>query len=145
MPKILLLCDDDALAMLYCQELDEEGYTIVVAKKVSQLYTKIENGKPDLVLVDCYLGRYGESDVRRRLNKAGYMVPAIFCSDHPPARGEAAPMGMVHWVFRSSDLTDLKAALRKAVTGELPSCNVSRICVNHKPAIPEQISFDWTK
>lgn len=145
MPKILLVCDDDVLAMLYCEELAEEGYTVMVANKVGQLYPKIESEKPDLVLVDCYLGRYGESDLCEGLNKAGYMAPAIFCSDHPPARREAAPMGMVHWVFKSWDLTKLKTALSKAVTGEFPPCGVSPSSVNHKPAIAEQISFHWGK
>lgn len=145
MPKILLVCDDDVLAMLYCEELAEEGYTVAVANRVAQLYPKIESEKPDLVLVDCHLGSYGESDLCEGLNNAGYMVAAIFCSDHPPARRDAVSMGMVHWVFRSSDLTNLKRVLRKTVTGEPLSCNVSPSCVNHKPAMSEQISFDWRK
>jgi DNA-binding response OmpR family regulator len=145
MAKILLVCDDDVLAMLYCEELADEGYTVVVANRVGQLYPKIESEKPDLVLVDCYLDRCGESDLCEGLSNAGYMVPAVFCSDHPPARREAGSMGMVHWVFRSSDLTDLKAAVGKAVTGEFPPCNLSQSCVDRKPAIAEQISFDWRK
>jgi DNA-binding NtrC family response regulator len=140
-----LVCDDDVLAMLYSEELAEEGYTVVVVNKVGQLCPKIESEKPDLVLVDSYLGRYGESDLCEGLNKAGYMVPAIFCSDQPPARREAASMGMVHWVFRSSDLTNLKTALGNAVTGEIPPCNVSPSRANHEPAIAGQISFDWRK
>jgi two-component system response regulator (stage 0 sporulation protein F) len=145
MPKILLVCDDDVLAMLYCEELAEEGYTVVVANKVGQLYSKIESEKPDLVLVDCYLDPYGESDVCEGLNKAGYVVPFIFCSDHPPARREAAPMGMVHWVIRTSDLSNLKTALRKVATGEFLPSNPSPSCINCEPAVAEQISFDWTK
>jgi DNA-binding response OmpR family regulator len=145
MPKILLVCDDDVLALLYCEELAEEGYTVVVANKVDQLYPKIDSEKPDLVLVDYYLGPYGESGVCEGLNNAGYVVPVIFCSDHPLARREAAPMGMVHWVFRSSDLTNLKTTLRKAAMGEFLPSNFSPSCVNHNPTLAEQISFDWTK
>jgi two-component system response regulator (stage 0 sporulation protein F) len=117
MSKILLVCDDNALAMFYCDELTEEGYTVVITNKVGQLYPEIESEKPDLVLVDCYFGRYGESDVCECLNNAGYMVPAIFCCYHPPVKRDAAPMGMIHWVLKSSNLTNLKTALRKAVTG----------------------------
>jgi DNA-binding response OmpR family regulator len=146
MQKILLVCDDSVLAMLYCEELAEEGYTLVVANKVGQLYPKIESEKPDLVLVDCYLGHDGESDLCEGLNNAGYTVPlVVFCTDHPPARREATPMGMVLWVFRSSDLGDLKKALRKAVTGEFPPSDFSPGGFNHKLAMSEQISFDWSK
>jgi DNA-binding NtrC family response regulator len=145
MPKILLVCDDNVLAMLYSEELAEEGYTIVVTNKVGQLYPKIESDKPDLVLVDAFLGRYGESDLCDSFSSRGYATPVIFCSDYPPARRAVEPMSMIHWVFRSSDLTNLKAALKKAAAGELPPSDVSPSSVNHKPAMAEQISFDWRK
>ena len=144
MTKIVLVCDD-VLAMLYCEELAEEGYTVVVANRVGQLHLKIESEKPDLVLVDCYLDRCGESDLCEGLNKAGYMVPVIFCSDQAPPSREAPPMAMVYWVFRSSDFTNLKTDLRKAVTGEFPVSNLSPSYVHHEPAVAEQISFDWRK
>jgi DNA-binding response OmpR family regulator len=144
-PKILLVCDDDILAMLYCEELAEEGYTVILANKVAQLYPKIESDKPDLVVMDCYLSHDDESDLCEGLTDAGYSIPVVFCTDQPPARCEATPMGMVHWVFRSSDLSNLKTALRKAVTGEFPPSDYSPRIVNHKARIAEQISFDWMK
>jgi DNA-binding NtrC family response regulator len=144
-PKILLVCDDDILAMLYSEELAEEGHTVVVANEVAQLYPKIESDKPDLVIIDCYLSHDGESDLCEALTDAGYTVPVVFCTDHPPARREATPMSMVHWVFRSSDLTNLKTALRKAVTGKFPPSDYSPRTVNDNARIAEQISFDWMK
>jgi DNA-binding NtrC family response regulator len=145
MAKILLVCDDDVLAMLYGEELAEEGYSVVVANRVGQLYEKIESEKPDLVVVDYYLDPYEESDICEGLNNAGYTVPAIFCTDHPPARRDAAIKGTVHFIFRSSDLTSLKMLLRKGVSGGFPPSDLSPSCVGGKPAAAEQISFDWTK
>jgi DNA-binding NtrC family response regulator len=146
MCNILLVCDDSILAMLYSEELAEEGYTVIVANKLSELYPKIDTVRPDLVLVDSYLGRFGESDLYESFNSGGYAVPVIFCSDYPPARRrEAGSMGMIHWVSRSSDLTHLKRALKKVLAGEFIPSGVSPNRLNRKPSIPEQGSFQWGK
>jgi DNA-binding NtrC family response regulator len=145
MCKVLLVCDDSILTMLYSEELAEEGYTVVITNKLSELYPKIDGERPDLVLVDSYLGRFGESDLCASFNSGGYAVPVIFCSDYPPARHEAGSMGMIHWVFRSSDLTHLKRALKKVLTGEFIPPDVFPNSFNRKLTIPEQVSFQWRK
>jgi DNA-binding response OmpR family regulator len=145
MPNILLVCDDNVLAMLYSEELAEEGYEVVLATSAGQAYSKMDDEKPDLVLVDSHLGRSGESDLCEAFNSRGYAVPVVFCCDYPPLGRDAESMDLIHWVFKSSDLTNLKTALRKAVAGQVAPCGVSPPSVNHKPAMAEQISFDWTK
>jgi CheY-like chemotaxis protein len=145
MCKILLVCDDSILAMLYSEELSEEGYTVVITNKLSELCPKIDGERPDLVLVDCFLGSFGESDLCQSFNSGGYAVPVIFCSDYPPAMREAGSMGVIHWVSRSSDLTHLKRALKNILTGEFIPSDVSPNSLHRKPSIPEQVSFQWGK
>ncbi|MFZ0929236.1 MAG: response regulator, partial [Syntrophobacteraceae bacterium] len=52
MPKILAADDDEYIRFLFSLELSEAGYEVVTADCGYKLLEKIEEEKPDLVILD---------------------------------------------------------------------------------------------
>ena len=52
MPKILVVDDQEHVRLLYSEELNEGGYEVITAESGYNLLEKIEDEKPDLVILD---------------------------------------------------------------------------------------------
>jgi len=52
MPKILVVDDEEHIRLLYSEELKEAGYEVITAESGYKLLEKIEEEKPDLVVLD---------------------------------------------------------------------------------------------
>jgi CheY-like chemotaxis protein len=142
MRKILVVCDDRALAMLYSLELTEEGYDIVVAGNSSEVMESLERNRPDLVLVDWSMDRYRNSDFCRMLQGGPYRIPIIQCLDYPPTQKDLQFLGSDYFVLKSSNLKDLKTAIGRAREGLTTSGRPPRV-VEPESIPPTQIPFTW--
>jgi CheY-like chemotaxis protein len=145
MKKILIACDDSALAMLYSMELTEEGYDTVVASDWDPATESIERDRPDLVLVDWNMNRYRDSDFCRTVQDDPYRIPVLHCLDYPPAKQDRQFLCSDYFVLKSSNLKKLKTAIKRiweadsAVQGsgrQPPTTELQSVP-------PTQISFGW--
>jgi two-component system response regulator (stage 0 sporulation protein F) len=50
--KILVVEDEESLRLLYEEELRAEGYEILTAKNGREAIRQLEEGKPDLIILD---------------------------------------------------------------------------------------------
>ena len=50
--KILLVDDEENILLLYDQELQDEGYTTVLAQNGKECLEKVKNESPDLIVLD---------------------------------------------------------------------------------------------
>ena len=114
MKKVLVACDDKILRLLYKEELIEEGYDIAATGRVTKLIEKIDEEKPDLVLVDCRMDRYMNSDLRQAVLNRSCRAPVILCTDHQPPLTENLD-GVPCVVPRSSNFSHLKGTIQKAL------------------------------
>ena len=83
MAKILLIEDDKFLRELIIQKLGKEGFDVVEAAEGEIGVTKMEEEKPDLVLLDLILPGIDGFEVLRRVkaNTAVSSVPVIILSN----------------------------------------------------------------
>jgi len=118
MKKVLVACDDKILSMLYADELAEEGYDVVPTSRLTRLLVETEQEKPALVLVDCRMDRYLDSDLCRAVMKGASPAPIILCVDHLSVAPKL-PSGN-HVVLRGSNLKPLKAKIREVLQEDGP-------------------------
>jgi DNA-binding NtrC family response regulator len=112
--KVLMICDDHVLAMLYRDELTEEGYDVHVPNDPRKPISNFEEVAPDVVLVDCLPERYRRSDLWEAYSNGRCTAPIVLCTDHPPCEEE---LGFADYlVLKRSDLTTLKTVLKRSVT-----------------------------
>ena len=64
MPKILVVDDEEHIRLLYSDELNEAGYEVITAESGYKLLERIEEEKPDLVILDIKMVDYNGLDYR---------------------------------------------------------------------------------
>lgn len=82
MPNILLIEDDEMLASMYQERLNEEGYQVNIAGDGEEALEKA-SGKPDLILLDIMLPKLNGFEVLKRLkeNPGTRHIPVIILTN----------------------------------------------------------------
>jgi len=75
--KILIVEDENQVARLIELELSYEGYQVDIAKNGKEALTKVEEFKPDLIVLDWMLPEMDGLEVTRRIRSDGNDVPVI--------------------------------------------------------------------
>lgn len=118
-PRILLIEDEPNQMLLYREELEEEGYEIVEAdsdKKAIQEAERLrKEGKAlDLIITD--LSSLGDrTETIGRILSCNNRLPVIINSAYASCKDNFLSWSADAYVIKSSDLTELKEAVRKVL------------------------------
>ena len=115
MNKILVIDGDEAIRLLYADELTEEGYEVIASGDGSQVMELIEQKRPDLIVMEAVLGQYDGLDVLQDIRNAFYRMPVILCTAYSHLRYDLRSIAADHYVLKSSDLTELKVRIKMAM------------------------------
>lgn len=117
MPRILVLDDNASIRLLYEEELTEEGYDVSCENDGVDLDKLVCEMRPDLIVLDLKLGSTSGGQVLGKRRGEDVSVPVILCTAYPFSPKEAKTMGAGDLVIKSSDLSELKAKIKKALSG----------------------------
>lgn len=112
--KILLIDDDPRIRKLYKDELEEEGYEIITeatGSKGQEVFER-EHKTIDLVLLDILLPDIDGISILKWIKKESPGKPVIIVSAYD-FRDDFAVWASEGYVIKSSDLTELKCAVKK--------------------------------
>ena len=115
MNKILVIDGDEAIRLLYADELTEEGYEVITSGDGSQVTELIEQKRPDLIVMEVVLGQYDGLDLLQDIRNAFYRMPVILCTAYSHFRYDLRSIAADHYVVKSSDLTELKVRIKMAM------------------------------
>lgn len=115
MKKILLFDDEEAIRMLYEDELLEEGYDVISSGDASQCMELIREHCPDVVLMDRKMGKLDGLEVLRKIGDQFPGLPLILCTAYPSHVSETEDAGALFYAQKSYDLKELKMTIKKAV------------------------------
>ncbi|NJD55752.1 MAG: response regulator [Nitrospirae bacterium] len=114
--KILIVDDDQSILRLYQEELEEEGYTIVTASSGVEGLEKFEIEQPDLVTLDIHLPDIDGIKLLRQMKEKRPRLPIIMSTAYD-YRDDFSVWASEAYIVKSSDLTELKAVIKK-LTGK---------------------------
>jgi DNA-binding NtrC family response regulator len=117
MPKILVVDDEELIRLLYQEELTDEGYQVATAASGQGLLQTIEDEKPDLIVLDIKLADADGLDLLQEIRNRHYDLPVILCSAYEVFKRDVKAIAADAYVVKSSDLTPLKEAIRRALEG----------------------------
>jgi len=120
MKKILIVDDEEVIRMLYAEELEEEGYEVVTAGSGHGLVGMIQEGKPDLVILDIKMAEHDGLDLLQDIRREFYDIPVILCSAYSSFKGDLKSIAADYYVVKSADLSELKQKIRMALEGQIP-------------------------
>ncbi len=110
--KILVVDDDPAIRMLYKEELEEEGYEVVVASSGKEALELFEKEMPDLVTLDILMPDMDGIQVLRKMKEMRPRLPIIMSTAYD-YRDDFAVWASEAYVVKSSDTTELKETIRR--------------------------------
>jgi DNA-binding response OmpR family regulator len=115
--KILIVDDDQNILRLYKEELEEEGYQIVTASNGQEAMDQFEKETPDLVTLDILLPDVDGIKLLRQMKEKRPRMPVIMSTAYD-YRDDFAVWASEAYIVKSSDLTELKAAIKKLTEAE---------------------------
>ena len=113
MKKILLVDDEDSIHLLYREELEEEGYEVHSALSGEEGLTQLKIILPDLVILDINMPGINGIDVLRQIKEMNPSLPVILSSAYQEFKQDLATWASDEYIVKSSNLEELKAAVKK--------------------------------
>lgn len=115
MKRILLVEDDRNIQRLLKEELNDEGYSLIVVSngKEALSYLEEKNGKkPDLIILDLRMPKMNGFDTMGYIIKSRQDTPVIIHTAYSSYRNDVMVMAADAYVEKSHDLTRLKCVIR---------------------------------
>jgi len=115
MAKILIVDDEEHIRFLYSEELTEAGYEVITAENGYRLLEKIEEEKPDLVVLDIKMVDYNGLDLLQDIRNKFYNMPVVLCTAYDTFKEDMKSIAADFYVIKSFDLTELKNKIAMAL------------------------------
>jgi DNA-binding response OmpR family regulator len=120
MAKILIVDDEEHIRFLYSEELSDEGYEVITADSGYQLIERIEEEKPDLIVLDIKMVDYNGLDLLQDIRNKYYDLPVILCTAYDTFKEDMKSIAADFYVIKSFDLTELKNKIKMALDTSVP-------------------------
>jgi CheY-like chemotaxis protein len=105
---ILIVEDEDNQRKLYVQEFEDAGYTVVEAANGREALEKVEEARPDLVILDiCMPGMDGIEALGKMLSTDA-RIPVVLNTAYGTYKENFMSWAADAYVVKSADLTELK-------------------------------------
>lgn len=111
MARLLVADDDKNLAILYEQELTDEGYDVDVVNDARSAIERVEKDPPDLLVLDIQMpGMDGIEALSHILGKNN-QLPVVLNTAYSNYKDNFMTWSADAYVVKSSDLTELKTTI----------------------------------
>ncbi|MCD6336199.1 MAG: response regulator [Candidatus Latescibacterota bacterium] len=112
MSTILLVEDDPKEQVLYRAELRNEGYDVILASDGREALEKMQQGMPDLVILDIWMPGMDGIDSLGYILRENRKLPVILYSSDLSYKSDFRSWSADAYLLKSSDLTELKQTVR---------------------------------
>lgn len=110
--KILIVDDDQHIRRLYKEELEEEGYEVLIAENGLHALELFDKENPDLVTLDILMPDVDGIKLLRQMKEKKPQIPIIMSTAYD-YRDDFAVWASEAYIVKSAELTDLKEAIKK--------------------------------
>jgi DNA-binding response OmpR family regulator len=113
--KILVVDDDVHIQRLYKEELEEEGYEVVIASNGQEAVDLFNKETPDIVTLDILLPDVDGIRLLRQMKEKNPKIPIIMSTAYD-YRDDFAVWASEAYIVKSSDLDELKSTIKKLLS-----------------------------
>jgi DNA-binding response OmpR family regulator len=110
--KLLIVDDDINVQRLYKEELEEEGYEVLIASSGKLGLEMFEKEKPDLVTLDILMPDIDGISLLRKMKEQRPDVPILMSTAYD-YRDDFAVWASEAYIVKSSDLSELKENIKR--------------------------------
>lgn len=113
--KVLVVDDETNIRLLYKEELEDEGYEVLLAQEAEEARKIIENESPDLVTLDIKMPGLDGIQFLNQLKEKYEDLPVILCSAYGSHKQDFRVWSSDAYVVKSADLRELKLMIREVL------------------------------
>jgi CheY-like chemotaxis protein len=113
MKKILVADDEMSIRLLYSEELQEEGYEVFTAANGKEAVAVVEKEPLDLVILDIKMPEMDGIEALRQIKEKRPDLPVLLSTAYGEYRQDFATWASDEYLVKSSDLEDLRAAVKR--------------------------------
>jgi len=110
--KILVVDDDAHIQRLYKEELEEEGYEVIIAGTGEEALRLFEKESPDIVTLDILMPDIDGISILRKMKEQKPKIPIIMSTAYD-YRDDFSVWASEAYLVKSSDLAELKGMIKK--------------------------------
>jgi len=111
--KILIVEDEEGLRLLYEEELKSEGYEVITARNGREAIEKLEESKPDLIILDIVMPVMNGMETLGRILGKDKKIPIILNSSYPSYKEDFMSWAADAYITKSVDLDELKEKVKE--------------------------------
>lgn len=111
MKKILVVDDEEAIRLLYREELTEAGYQVDVAQDGAEALRKLQQVRPDLMTIDLRMPGMDGIELLSRVRAMYRDLPIVISTAYGDLRREFGTWASDAYVTKSADLQELKTKI----------------------------------
>ena len=106
-PSLLVVDDEEPIRDLLISALEGEGYRVVVARDGEEAWAKVQEVRPDMILLDLQIPRMTGWAFIKQAKAEGISVPIVVMSALVNTTREAQELGAADCLSKPFDLNDL--------------------------------------
>jgi DNA-binding response OmpR family regulator len=111
--RILVIDDEENIRILYKENLEDEGYEVILASCAEEANTKIKESYPDLVTLDIKMPEMDGIEFLRKLRESDKNIPVVMCSAYGVYKQDFRVWASDAYVVKSSDMRELKSTIKE--------------------------------
>jgi CheY-like chemotaxis protein len=113
MKRILVVDDEEAIRLLYKEELSEAGYAVELAADGAEALRLVQQSRPDLMTVDIRMPGMDGIELLARVREIYRDLPIIICTAYGDFRNDFGTWASDAFLTKSADLSELKEKIRE--------------------------------
>ncbi len=113
MKRILVVDDEEAIRLLYQEELGEAGYQVDVAADGSEALRRIEKARPDLMTIDLRMPGMDGIELIGRVRAMYRDLPIVICTAYGDFKSDFGTWASDAFLTKSADLQELKTKIHE--------------------------------
>jgi len=116
--KILVVDDEESIRLLYQEELEEQGYTVILAGNADEALEQFSAAQPDLVILDIKMPGRSGIEVLQIIREQSRNVPVILSTAYGEYKQDLQTWASDAYIVKSANVDNLITKVREILSRE---------------------------